>query len=88
MLPVGDIETEVATSCIQSELPEEEVGYQSTHKTLNPKFVQPTRCAGIKMERRLKEKPINDWPNSRPIPSERDNPQNNNNSLLSLQTRA
>jgi hypothetical protein len=50
----GDIETEVATYCTQAGLPEEGERHQSTHKTFNPKFVLCTRCAGIKMEPRLK----------------------------------
>jgi hypothetical protein len=48
--------------------------YQSTHKTLNTKFVLPTTCAGIKVKQRLKEQPTNDWSNFRHIPSERANP--------------
>ena len=66
-LPAGDRETEVETTCSQAGLPEEGEGHQPTHKTLDLKFVLPTRCAGIKIEQRLREWPTNDWPNLRPI---------------------
>jgi hypothetical protein len=50
------METEVATSCIQAGLPVEGRGHQPTHKTFfNPKFVLLTKCAGIKIEQRLRE---------------------------------
>ena len=67
-------ETEVATFCRQAGLPVKRVGLQYNHKTLNPKFVLPTRCAGIKMEQRLREWPANDWLHLRPIPWEKANP--------------
>jgi hypothetical protein len=48
----------MAMSCSKAGLQKEEEGHQSTHKTFNPKFVLPTKCAGIKMEQRLREQPI------------------------------
>jgi hypothetical protein len=39
-----DIENKVATSCSQTELPEEEERHQSVHKTSNRKFILPTKC--------------------------------------------
>ena len=69
-LPEGYIETEVATSCSQAELPEEGGGHQSTHKSFNSKSVLPTRCAGLKIKQRLREEPTSDWL----IPCERANP--------------
>jgi hypothetical protein len=68
------LETKVATTCSQAGFPKEGEENQSTHKTINPKFVLPTRCAGIKMEERLKKQPINDYTNLRPIPFGRANP--------------
>jgi hypothetical protein len=46
---VGDLEADVATSSSQGRLPVEE-----THETLNPIFVLPTRCSGIKMKQSLR----------------------------------
>ena len=43
-------------------------------KTFDPKFVLPTRYAGIKMEQRLREQPTSDWPKLKPIPWTRTNP--------------
>jgi hypothetical protein len=39
----------------RQDLPTEGGGHQYTHKTFNPIFVLPTRCAGKKMEQRLRE---------------------------------
>jgi hypothetical protein len=64
---MGNMETEVANSCSQVGLPGEGGGHQLAHKSSNPKFVLPTKCAKIKMEQRLKKQPINNWPNLRPI---------------------
>jgi hypothetical protein len=50
-----DVEFEVAGFYSQTGLPEEEGKCQSIHKTFNPKFVSPKRCAGIKMEQTLRE---------------------------------
>jgi hypothetical protein len=49
------IEIEVATSCTQAGLPSEGGVHQPIHKPFNLKFVLPTRCAGIKMEQKLRE---------------------------------
>jgi hypothetical protein len=43
-------------------------GYQPIHKTFDPKFVLPIRCAGIKTEQRLRKWLTNDWPNLGLIP--------------------
>ena len=50
-----NMESEVATSCSQAGLPVEGGGYQPTHKTYNPKFALPAKCARIEMEQRLRE---------------------------------
>jgi hypothetical protein len=42
------IESELAISCNQAGLPVKVLGYQPNHKTLDPQFVLPTRCVGIK----------------------------------------
>lgn len=60
-----------------------EGGHQPTHKTCNPKFVLPTRWAGIKKEQRLRSS--HDWPNLRPTPWERAQPATINDTLLCLQ---
>jgi hypothetical protein len=73
-IPLRYRETEVATSCSQAGLLVEGGGLQSNHKTLNPKFVLPTRCAGIKMEQRMREWPAIGWLHLRPIPWEKANP--------------
>lgn len=57
---VGDMHPEVATSCGQGELPVDK-RHRFTHKTLNPKFVLPTRNIGTKTEQRLREWPTNGW---------------------------
>lgn len=62
-LIVGDIELEATTLCSQVELPVEEGGHQSTHKTFYPKFVLLTRSIGIKMEQILRKWQNNDCPN-------------------------
>ena len=67
LLVVGGIESEIVTFCSQAGLSVERGGYQPTHKTFNPKFVLATRCAGIKIEKRLKKWPTNDWPSLRPL---------------------
>ena len=51
----GNMEPEVVTSYSQIRLQMEGGGHQFTHKSFDSKFVLPTRCAGIKMEQRLKE---------------------------------
>jgi hypothetical protein len=35
-------------SCNQARLPMEGLGHKLSHKTLDPQFVLPTRCAGVK----------------------------------------
>jgi hypothetical protein len=57
----GGIKTEVASTCTQARLPEEGEGHQYSHKIFNPKFVLPTRHAGIKMEKRPREQPNKDY---------------------------
>lgn len=57
-LSEGDIETEVATTCIQERPPEDGRGHQYSNKIFNPKFILPTRCSGIKMEKRLRAQPM------------------------------
>ena len=64
---MGDIEPELAISCIQKRFPMEKLVYQPSHKTLDPQFLLPTRCAGVKMEQKLRERP-NNWFGLRPIP--------------------
>ena len=54
LLPPEHMETNMVTSCSQVGLPVEGGDYQPTYKTFNPKFALPTRCAGIKMEQRLR----------------------------------
>ena len=41
-----DIEPEETSSCSQAGTPMEPYGYQSTHKTINPKLILSTRNAG------------------------------------------
>ena len=67
------METEVSSSHTQVGLPVEGGGHQPTNKTFKPKFVLPTRCAGIKTEKRLKEWLTNDCPNLRSTPCDRAN---------------
>jgi hypothetical protein len=43
---------EVATSCSQAGLSVKGGGHQPNHRNFNPKFVLPTRYAGIRMEQR------------------------------------
>jgi hypothetical protein len=62
------MEPEVATSYSQTGLPVKGGEHQTTHKTLDLKFTLSTKCVGINMEKRLREKPANDWPNLRPMP--------------------
>ena len=73
LLAIRDMETDIATSYIQAGLPVVGQGHQLTHKTSNPKFVLPTRCAGIKIEQRLREVTTSDCPSFNHIPWERDN---------------
>jgi hypothetical protein len=65
---IGDTKLKEPTSCSQAGLPVQGKEHQDIHKTFDSKFVLPTRCAGTKMEQRLREWPTNDWPNLRPIP--------------------
>ena len=60
-----DMESEVATSCMQDSHP--------THKTFNPEFVLPTSGAGTKRVQRLREWPTNRGLNLRSIPWARTN---------------
>jgi hypothetical protein len=46
--------------------------------------VLPSRCAGIKMEQRLRKGPTNDWPNLRLTPWETAHPATINDILLCL----
>jgi hypothetical protein len=43
-------------------------------KTFNPIYVLFIRCAGTKIEKRLRECPTNDYPKLRSIPWARTNP--------------
>jgi hypothetical protein len=43
-----DMELEPAISCNQARLPMEGLGHQPRNKTLNPQFVLPIRCVGVK----------------------------------------
>lgn len=61
------MEPELAISCNQAGLPVEGLGHQPSHKTLDPQFVLPTRCAGVKVAKKLWEQPTNDWSSLRPI---------------------
>jgi hypothetical protein len=79
-----DVETEVSTSCILVGLPVEGGGHQPIHKTFDPKFILPTSCSGIKIERRLKEWPTNDWPNLRPSHAREPNADKIYDTLLGL----
>jgi hypothetical protein len=62
------METKMAASCSQVGLPVEEGRHQTPYKTFNLKFVLLTRCAGIKMEQRVRGWPTNDCSTLRPIP--------------------
>lgn len=64
----------VAFSYSQVELPVQEGGHQPIHKTIDPKFVLPTRGAGMQMEQRRREWPTSAWINLRPIAWERASP--------------
>ena len=68
----GNIELEEATSCRQARPPVEREGHQATHKICDPKFVLSRR--NTEMEQRLKERPTNNQPKSKPIPWVSTNP--------------
>ena len=51
-LTSGDMKTEVATPCRHAGLPLERGGINLCTKPYIPKYVLPTRYAGIKMEQR------------------------------------
>jgi hypothetical protein len=63
---MGDMETEAAISCYHTRFAIEVLGHCS-HKNFNLQFVLPIRCAGVKMEQKLRERP-NNWFGLRPIP--------------------
>ena len=65
-LRMGVVKPETAISCNQARLPIEALRPQANHKTINPQFVLSTRCAGIKIEQKLREEPSNGWPSLRP----------------------
>jgi hypothetical protein len=68
-IPINGVyEPEQAASCNQKRLLVEELGHQPSKKPLDPQFVLPIRCAEIKLEQKLWERPTNDCPNLRPIP--------------------
>jgi hypothetical protein len=69
-----DIETEMATSCNQVGIPEEEKEHQTTHKTFNLKFFLPTGCTGIRKEQRLRGQLTNDRPDLEHFPCKKTNP--------------
>ena len=69
-----DTESDLATFCSQMGFAVKDRQHQATHKIFYPKLAQPIKCAGLKMEQRLREWPIIDWPNLRPISWERANP--------------
>ena len=54
-LPEEEIEIEVSNSYRESGLPEEGWGHQYAHKTFNSQFDLLIKCAGVKMEQRLRE---------------------------------
>ena len=66
-LAMDDMEPEPAIFYNQAR-PHEALGHQTNHKTLDPQFVLPTRCAGIKLELKLGEWPYIDWSGLRPVP--------------------
>ena len=76
--------TEVVTSCSQVGLSVDGGRHQPTHKPFDPKSVLTTRCAGIKMEQRLRGWPTNDWPNLRLITWEKPTSDTFNDILLCL----
>jgi hypothetical protein len=55
----------MATSCSQARFPEKEGTHPSTDNIFNPNFVFSTRCARIKMEKKIREQPTDDCPNLR-----------------------
>ena len=57
----GDMKQEMAIYCNQARLPMEGVGHQPSHKTLDPQFVMPTRCAVVKVVQKLWKWSTNGW---------------------------
>ena len=49
LLALGNMETDVATSCTQVGLPVEGGGHQPTHKTFNPKFLQRRKNISVNL---------------------------------------
>ena len=47
LLAMEDMEPEMATFCNQARLPMKGLEHQLSHKTLNPQFVMPIRCAVV-----------------------------------------
>ena len=73
------------TSSIQVGLPKEWEQHQSTYNTFNWKIVLPIRCAGINIEKKLKELSTIHFLNLRHISCERTHPNTLNDTLLCLQ---
>lgn len=48
--------------------------HQPTHKNVDLNFILPIRCAGVKIEQRLRERPTNAWLNQRPTLWQSTNP--------------
>ena len=65
-LAIGDMEPEPGISYKVPSV--EELEHQPSHKIFSLQFFLPTRCAGVKMEQKVREWPINDWSNLRPMP--------------------
>jgi hypothetical protein len=63
VLALRDMEPEPAPSYNQTKLLSEGVRYQLSHKTLNPQFVLPIRCARVKVVQKFSEQPTTDCPN-------------------------
>jgi hypothetical protein len=74
LLVMEDTDPEPAISCNQKRLPMEGLWHQPSHRTLDPQFVLPIRCAGVKMEQKLREWTTNNWPSLRSMPWERTHP--------------
>lgn len=61
---MGHVEPEPASSCNQDRLSMERFGHQPSHKIIYLQFFLPARCAGVKMEQKLKEGATPDTPNN------------------------
>jgi len=64
---MGDMEPEILIFYNQQRLLVEGLGHQPRPKTFDPQYILPTRCAGLKIEQKLRDWLIKDWPNLRPM---------------------